>query len=179
MFIYIILCVLVTAISIFVAILVANMNKFKEMNTKISIAEDDANQLLQKKLDLLININECVNKKIKDKENDLSSVIELKATNLDKFQLNTELSKYDKTILELTDFNKDIEYNEEEIKMFDELSDTSVQCLSVEKYYNDNVVKYNSLVKAFPASFVAKLKHYKSKGLFTNEKEEIFEILKK
>ena len=179
MFSYIILCVLVTAISIFVAILVANMNKFKEMNTKISIAEDDANQLLQKKLDLLININECVNKKIKDKENDLSSVIELKATNLDKFQLNTELSKYDKTILELTDFNKDIEYNDDELEIFDELADTSIKCLSVEKYYNDNVTKYNSLVKAFPASFVAKLKHYKSKVLFTNEKEEIFEILKK
>jgi len=51
--------------------------------------------------------------------------------------------------------------------------------LGAEKYYNDNVVEYNKLVKCFPSNIVSKIFRYKVKEFYSNETEEIFDILKK
>jgi hypothetical protein len=63
--------------------------------------------------------------------------------------------------------------------MFDDLENINVDCLASEKYYNDNVNLYNKLLETFPSSVVAKIKRFKHKEIYSNEKEEIFEILKK
>ena len=152
-------------------------NKLKVMNIKINEAENDISNILSKKNDLLKKINEIM--KSKDKEDLLKDIEKLETDKLNNIELNKELSKYDKIIVELTDYNKEIVFDNTEEETFDNLSKINIDRLAVEKYYNDNVVIFNKLINSFPSSIIAKFKKYDEKELFENEKEEIFEILKK
>ena len=98
---------------------------------------------------------------------------------IDSIELNKNLAKFDKTIIELTDYNKEIVFDEEEEKTFDNLAKVNSDRLAVEKYYNDNASKFNNSINGFPSGIISKIKKYKERELFSNEKEEIFEILKK
>ena len=46
------------------------------------------------------------------------------------------------------------------------------------KYYNDNVVYYNKLIRCFPSNLIRLFFHLKSKSFYKEETEEIYEILK-
>ena len=46
------------------------------------------------------------------------------------------------------------------------------------KYYNDNIVLYNNLVRCLPSNIVALIFKYKKKDFFKEEKIETLEILK-
>ena len=93
--------------------------------------------------------------------------------------LNKELSKFDKTVVELTDYNKEIVFDDTEAEVFENLIKTNINRLAIEKYYNDNVSKFNKLLDKFPSKIISKFRDYSKKELFSNQKEEIFEILKK
>ena len=152
-------------------------HKLKVMNIKINEAESDISNILNKKFDLLKDINEIM--KSKDKEDLFKNIEKIEVDKIDSIELNKELSKYDKIIIELTDYNKEIVFDENEEETFDKLSKVNINRLAVEKYYNDNVVEFNKSINRFPSNIISKFKKYDDKELFENEKEEIFEILKK
>ena len=103
----------------------------------------------------------------------------LEIDKLNNFELNKELAKFDKIIIELTDYNKEIVFDDQEEESFDKLAKININRLAIEKYYNDNVTIFNKAIEKFPSNIIAKFKKYDEKELFSNEKEEIFEILKK
>lgn len=177
MWLYIVLAIIVVLFAVLFGLFVISKNKFQVTTIKINEAEENVGQLLKDKYDKLLEIGILVKKKTKD--NPFSELEELKIDELNHFELNSKLSKYDNNILELSEFNKDIEYSNNDLKVFDDLNAINVQSLAVMKYYNDNVEEYNKLLKKFPSNIIAKLKGYKEKELYTNKKEEMFEILKK
>ena len=152
-------------------------NKLKILNTKINEVEKDISDILSKKFELLKKINGIL--KSKNKDDLLKDLESLNIESINNVQLNKELSKYDKTITELTNYSKEIVFDDDETEQFDKLSKVNIDCLAAEKYYNDNVSKYNDEINKFPSNIIAKAKKYNEKELFENEKEEIFEILKK
>ena len=177
MLFYIIIGVLGLLFLILFITFIVKGNKLKVMNYKIIEAENDISNILNEKYDLLKNINEIL--KTKDKEDLLKDIESINIESINKVDLNKELSKYDKIIIELTDYNKEIVFDEEEEKVFDQLSKVNIDRLAVEKYYNDNASVFNDNINRFPSSIISKFKKYDNKDLFENEKEEIFEILKK
>lgn len=176
MWIYILLCVIVVLLAVFVSLYVINYNKFQVTIIKISEAEENIGILLKDKYQLLSKIGKFVKKKTKETTYD--DLDNLNIEDMNNFELNKELSKYDKNIMELTDFNKEIKFDNKEIKVFDELSKVNNDAAAAIKYYNDNVVILNKLIACFPSNIVAKIKKYKHKDFYSDEKEEIFEILK-
>ncbi len=162
---------------ILLTLFVIKGNKLKVLNLKINESEKDITSILNKKYDLLKNINEIL--KNKDNEDLLKDVENLNIESISNIQLNKELAKYDKVILELTNYNKEIVFDEDEEEQFDKLTKVNIDELAVEKYYNENVLKFNNCISGFPSSIIAKFKKYDTKEIFENEKEEIFEILKK
>ncbi len=152
-------------------------NKLKLLSLKINEAEKDVSEVLNSKYEELKTINEIMKKK--DKEDLLKEIETLNIESINNIELNKELSKYDKAIIEITDYNKEIVFDEDEEKEFDKLAKIDVNRLAIEKFYNDNVTKYNAETSKFISNIISKLKKYKKKELFSNEKEEIFEILKK
>lgn len=176
MLIYIILAI-ITLLLVVVFLYIVNYNKFQVAIIKISEAEENINILLDKKFELLVRISKFLeNKKEKNK---LSGIEKLDKNDLNTFDLNTELDKYNKKLIEITDYDKEVVFDDKEKKVLDELSSVNIDCLAAEKYYNDNVTIYNKLIKCFPSNIVSKICKYKLKDFYSNEKEEIFEILKK
>lgn len=154
---------------------IVNYNNYQVAIIKISEAEENIKILLSKKFEqivLICGVIEDKNKKIKIIDNNLNQ-------KLNSFELSKELEKYNKKIVEVVDYNKEVTLNEEERKMMDELKDLNIELDGNEKYYNDNVVNYNKLIKCFPSNIVGKICKYKTKNFYSKEKEEIFEILKK
>ena len=174
---YIVICILIVLFAIFFTIYLINCNRFQSLIIKINEAEKNIGSLLREKQNLLLLINESLGKK--ESDDLLNTITNINVNELNNFELNSSLSKFDSRIVELRDFERDIELTEEQLKMFDDLENINVDCLASEKYYNDNVNLYNKLLETFPSSVVAKLKRFKHKEIYSNEKEEIFEILKK
>lgn len=177
MVIYIIICVAILLLALIIGIYIYYHNRYQVSMIKIKEAEDNIDSLLNKKLELLLSVNEFMKKK--KKKISLDGIDEIDKGDLNSFELNTALSKFNKTIVELTDYNKDIKFDDEEKKILKELEKVEIDCLASERYYNDNVVGYNNLISKFPSSAIGKLLKCNEKEFYTNEKEEIFEILKK
>ncbi len=177
MWIYIILGVILVLFIIFFALYIVAKYELKALVIRITTAEKSVDKSMKEKVDKLISINDFLNKKKCDIS--FNGIDELKDKDIDNFELNEELAKYDQTINELANYNKDIEFTEDELKELDELHDINIDTLASQKYYNANVLKYNKLIKSFPANIIAKAKHYKVKDIYSSKKEEIFEILKK
>lgn len=177
MYIYIGICAVIVIVAIIFAIYVSNYNKFQVSIIKISAAEENINILLKKKFELIVRINNFIEEK--KTESKMIGLDGLEKKNLNNFELNTELDKYNKKIIEITDYSKEIIFDDDEEKILKELSLVNIELLAAQRYYNDNVVKYNELIKCFPSNLVSRLCKYKIKNFYSNEKEEIFEILKK
>lgn len=177
MWICIAISILIVLIALVLFIYIVHYNKFQVAIIKISEAEENINMLLNKKLELLIRINKFIEEK--KAESKLVGIEKIEHKNLNNFELNTELDKFNKKIIEITDYSKEIVFEDNELSVIEELSQINIECLAAEKYYNDNVVLYNKLVKCFPSNIVGKICKYKIKDFYSNEKEEIFEILKK
>lgn len=176
MWIYIFLCIVVVLIAVFFALYSISSNRFKVTLIKIREAEENIDILLKDKYQLLLKIKEFMSKKTKDITFGELDGIDIETTNT--FDLNRALAQFDKTIVEIVDYNKDIKLEDEEVVTFDNYNDINIQLLATEKYYNDNVNIYNKLLKSFPSNIIAKTKKYKTKEVYSSEKEEIFEILK-
>lgn len=177
MLFYIIIGTLGLLFILIFTILLINGNKLKVMNLKIMEAENNISDILKEKYELLNKIKEIMKKKGKD--DFLKDLETIDIEKLNNNQLNKELSKYDKTITELIEYNKEIVFDEEEEEIFDKLNKINNNGLAIEKYYNDNASKFNNSISKFPSSIISSIKGYEEKELFENEKEEIFEILKK
>ncbi len=176
MLIYILICFLIVLFALIFTIYVMNCNRFKSIIIKINEAEENIKLLLNEKYNLLLSLKDVVNNK--GNKEIFESINELKIDDFDSFELNQKLSKFDKDVIELRDFNKDVEFSEEDNKLFDDFESINTDCIASEKYYNDNVNLYNTLLSSFPSSIIAKAKRYKEKKTYSSEKEEIFEILK-
>ncbi len=176
MLIYILICVLLILFTMIFIVFAINSNRFSSILIKINEAEENIKVLLNEKYNLLLLIKETVSNTLSKEV--FNSIDEIKIEDLNSFELNNELSKFDKEVIELRDFNKDIELSEDNMKLFDDLDSIDTECVASEKYYNDNVNLFNKLINSFPSNIIAKIKRYKEKDLYSNKKEEIFEILK-
>ena len=174
MFLYIIIIIII--VSIILCIYIINYNKFQISIIRISEAEENINILLKKKLELMLRIKNFIEDKKEDYK--IAGLEKLEKQELNTFELNIELEKYNKKIMEITDYDKNIIFDDDEMLVIKELYDINTECLASERYYNDNVVTYNNLIKCFPSNIIAKICKYRFKDFYSNEKEEIFEILK-
>ena len=173
---YIIIALIVIIIA---AIITFIISKKKYELIKISIDEANSNidVLLKKKLELLKNLKDLVKSKINI--DDLNIDFEkLEEKKLDSFQLNNFLKDIHNDLFKSIDMNSKVNKNKKIIACLDELNDNEEDLFGVLHFYNDSVVTYNNLVLSFPTNIVGKLTKNKKLEFYSNEKREIFEILK-
>ncbi len=173
--------VLVSAlILIFIMIEINYYNKFQLLRIKVSEAFNNIDILFEKKLNLLercITIIKDNNKKYKD-ETLLGNLGKIKNKKLDRFELNRELMLALREYHSILDLDKKLSEIEALKNINEDLVDIDNDLNAAKKYYNDNIVLHNNLVKCFPSNIVAKLFHYEKREFFKEEKIETLEILK-
>lgn len=155
-------------------------NKFEQNKTKIKESFNNIDILFEKKCNLLeraINIIKENNNKYKENMI-IDNITKIKNNKLDRFQINHELTLAERDYKAILDLDKKIsniqaikDINEELINIDNDLNGSI-------KYYNFNISVYNNLVKCFPSCVIAKIKGYKVKEFFKEEKLETLDILK-
>jgi LemA protein len=171
---------IIALIIVFIMIEISYYNKFQLFHIKISEAFNNIDILFEKKLNLLercVNIIRDSNKKYKD-ENLLDNLVKLKNKKINRFDLNHELTLALREYYSLLDLDKKLSEIEALKNINEDLVDIDNDLNAAKKYYNDNVVLHNNLVKCFPSNLVAKICHYKREEFFKEEKIETLEILK-
>lgn len=177
---YYVIVAMVTLFMIFIMIEINYYNKFQLLKIKISEAFNNIDILFEKKLNLLercIAIIKDNNKKYQE-EVLLDNLVKIKNKKVNRFDLNRELTLALREYHSILDLDKKLSEIESLKNINEDLIDIDNDLNAAKKYYNDNVVLHNNLVKCFPSSIVAKLFHYKKEEFFKEEKIETLEILK-
>ena len=174
----IILSAVVVLVVIFIIVISNCKYKFKLLNIKIDEATSNINLFLQKKKGYLDSIvKELINKK-KD-EGRFDEFLETINREKDSFRLHSKLSKTYSEVSKILFDNDKLAKDDSIIKYLGDLKENDEDLIGAIKFYNDTIVDYNGIIKSFPYSIIAKTYKYDEKEFYNNEKEELFEILKK
>ncbi len=150
-------------------------NKYTFLYIRVNEAENNLDILLQKKEEILLKINNLLEKKeIKD----LPDIIKLKSKKLDHHTLYTELSNITNDITKIIDEIEDKIMDRNLQKLLDLLNDNENDLRAAIKYYNDNATDINYYAHRFPSNLIKYFSHYPDTELYTISKRESFAILK-
>ena len=165
---------------IFIMIEINFYNKFQILKIKISEAYNSLDILFEKKVNLLERATNII-KENNDKYKEdmlLDNLTKIKSKNIDRFELNHELTLAFRDYKGLLDLDQKLANLDSLKGINEELVNIDTDLEASKKYYNDNVVLYNNLVKCFPSNLLALIKRYKKEDFFKEEKIETLEILK-
>lgn len=179
MMIYIIIGIVVVFL-IFTMIEISFYNKFQILKIKISEAYNSMDILFEKKVNLLERATNII-KENNDKYKEdmlLDNLTKIKSKNINRFELNQELTLAFRDYKGLLDLDQKLAELDSLKGINDELDNIDTDLDASKKYYNDNIVLYNNLVKCFPSNILARIKKYKKEDFFKEEKIETLEILK-
>ena len=167
-------------LAIFIMFEISYYNRFQMLKIKIDEAFNSMDIAFEKKANLLeraINIIKENNKKYKE-EILLDNLTKIKSKDISRFELNHELMLGFRDYKGLLDLDKSLAKIDALKGINEELINIDNDLNASKKYYNDNIVLYNNLVKCLPSNIVAFLFKYKKKEFFKEEKIETLEILK-
>ena len=152
-------------------------SEFNSVLTRIHHGENEIDELLNRKSTLLNEVCESINN---INENVVfTSVNKAKKKNLDAMKLDKDLAEIYCELKEYLLVNKAFIPEEELKNKIDELALLELNLEATKLFYNDNSIIFNGLIDKGPSKIIAKKKGYDYKSLYTFNKEEFFEILKK
>ena len=169
--IYIFILVVVAIIAILTLITFISLNKLKKYKEKMDIAEKNIDSCLEKKLELIININSDIKKIITDKDylKDYVGIKDLMMTNTQKdIKLNEAYNLINKVIIDYDKLSKNEKFN----KKIMELRRNDEKLVSSKILFNKAALESNNIIKTFPNNIIAKLFNYKIRSYYNNNKTE-------
>lgn len=175
--IYYIILVVVILLILFIYKYRDISSSFSAVLMRIHRGENEIDELLNKKADLLDAVCDEINNLNDNKI--FSSVKKNMKKNIDSIKLDRDLAE---AYLELKEYllvNKSFVPEEELKNKIDQLAELEIDLEATKIYYNDNSTIFNELLEKFPSKTIGKRKGYDTKNLYTFSKEEFFEILKK
>ena len=173
---YIIIAAVVVILLIVISF-ISSKKKIERIMLSVNEAITNIDVLLKKKLELLKTLEGLVKAKIDI--DDLNIDLEkLEKEELTAFQLNDRLKDIHNDLFKAIDMNKKVNKNKKIIDCLNELNDNEEDLFGVLKFYNDSVVEYNRIISSFGSRVPALLLRFRKLEFFSNEKREIFEILK-
>ncbi|MBE6156696.1 MAG: LemA family protein [Firmicutes bacterium] len=169
--IYLVLLIIFAIIAIVALIYFSGFNKLKKYKEKMDKAESLIDTNLNKKLDLIININSEV-KKVTGKKDYLKEYISIRDLIIQNIEKDLKLEEAEKLINDLmTDFielNNDVEFN----NLIKNLRDIDEILVSAKNMFNQNAVLSNQLIKTFPNNIVAKISKFRIRSFYSNNKTD-------
>ncbi len=170
-------------ILLLVVIVVLIIFKFKSIKqdfeiilTKIHDGENEIDELLNQKTNLMEDICENINSLSENPT--FPSIKQLQKKKLDSISYDRDLNNYYSDLKEYLFVNKSYIPDEETQNKINTLNKVEMDLEATKKFYNDNSNDFNSLIDSFPAKIIARKKGYDFKFTYSFDKEEFFEILK-
>ncbi len=171
----VIISLIVALIAGLMLIFITNYNKFQWMNIKVKKGEINIQSALEKKYEIILNYFSLLNENVKMDENDYNRINFI--NNDDIVQFNNDLNNLNTIIDKYLDDNEKV-LKKDKIKAINkELNEVNIFLNGCKKYYNNNLIKYNSLCKSFPSIIISKIFKYKEKEFIEEDIKESFKIL--
>jgi hypothetical protein len=173
---YIIVTVILIITILFI-IFKVGYDKLNDSNIKTNEGKETINVMLNKKLELTIKIIDEMEEISDNKYNDEFNMSD--SEELDSVSLNKKLNEYYYKIIEIVEYNVELVLSDDGNKNLKKLTKVTLELIGVEKYYNENAIIFNKLLKRFPNNILGKMKKYNKLETYDNSKKERFEMLNK
>lgn len=145
-------------------------NLFQTLIIKINEAENKIDITIRERYDLLVNATSFIKEKI-----DVEIMIDLKnlqQEELSSFDLERKLVALSKEFYESKYKYKNLSKIEDFIKIEFELKENEASLDGYIEYYNENITKYNKLIKVLFSNLIAKIHKLKIKNYYDGKNLE-------
>lgn len=160
--------ILILIIILFIIFMLVNYiyNKFQDYIIKTNEVEGKIDETLRNKYDNILKINNIIKERIKTNKEIVDDLEELKDKELSSFEMHRILTeKYNKIDFIRKQY-KEVSTSDEVNKLFYEINDMDESLNAYIKFYNENIVGYNKLIRKVPYNIVGIILKYKEKMFF-------------
>ena len=168
---YVAVVVIFALIAIAILIYFYGRTKLMKYKEKMDNAEGIIDINLNKKLELIMNLNGSIKKVTgkKDYLKDYVSIQNLIITNIEK---DLKLEEAVKLINDLSNDFEELNKDNEFIKLRKELREIDEVLVSAKNLFNQNAMLSNKLIKSFPYNIIAKLAKYRLRSYYNNKADD-------
>ncbi len=161
----VILIILVVVFSILI-ITYSIYNKFQDYIIKINEVEGKIDETLRNKYDSILKVNNIIKEKIKTNKDALEDLESIKEDELSSFEMYRKLIDSFNKIDFIKKQYKVLNTSEDVNKIFYEINDMDESLSAYIKYYNENIVGYNTFIRKFPYNIIGVILKYEEKMFF-------------
>lgn len=144
-------------------------NKFQDSIIKLNEVEGKIDDALRNKFDHLIEMNNVIKETIKTKKAIIDDLSKLKDEDISSFELDRKLIEASSKINFIKKQYTELQGVSSLNKLSYEIEEIDDTLIAYRKYYNENIVKYNMLIKKFPYNIIGIILKYKEKRFFDNK----------
>lgn len=150
-------------------------SRFDQLTIRIIEGEENIDNFLDVKSELLANVCNHINDINKNKV--FSGISFLKKNDFDSFKLDRELSDLYASLKEYLMVNKSFIPDDETAANLLELESNEIELEGSKIFYNENGKAFNRMIDRFPTSIISRRRNYDYKYLYSFKKEEFFKIM--
>ena len=162
------LVILIVLVVLFTIFIVTNIiyNKFQDYIIKINEVEGKIDETLRNKYDSILKVNNIIKEKIKTGKDALEDLENIKEDELSSFDMYRKLTESFNKIDFIKKQYKELNTSEDVNKIFYEINDMDESLSAYIKYYNENIVGYNTFIRKFPYNIIGIILKYEEKMFF-------------
>ena len=146
-------------------------NKFQQLIIRIDEVESLIDNAIRDKFDLINKSIGIIKANSKIKEDLFPEIVKLRSRKLSSFELDRKLVESINQFYKIKDEYEELRQSDAFIEIINDLDEVIENLETYKKYYDENVVKYNLLVRKVPSNLIAKVFKYKEKE-FVDKKDD-------
>ena len=141
-------------------------NKIQFYVTKIEHVEGMVDESLREKYDVIIKLETAIKDAVKDKNEYLKDLKDLKKEKISNFEMQRKLNEAQALIENLYYDNEELVKKNKFEKIFADLKKINEKLTAGITYYNSNTSSLNNYIRKFPNNVIAKIHRIKIKTFF-------------
>ena len=160
--------ILIILVILFALFMIVNIiyNKFQNFIIRINEVEGKIDETLRNKYDDLLKINNICKERINTKKEIVDDLEEIKTDEKSSFEVYRILKESYNKVDFIRKQYKEVSTSEEVNKLFYDIDDMDESLKAYIKFYNENIVEYNKLIRKFPYNVIGIILKYKEKLFF-------------
>ena len=170
--------IILAIVVILVIAIISMYNGLVSSRVKVDNAWSQIDVQLQRRFDLIPNLQETVKGYMAHESETFSKIAELRTawassnTVAEKAEISNQLTDALKTIMAVSENYPDLKASESFLGLQDELRNTENKIAYSRQFYNDTVTMYNTKLEMFPSNLIAKAFNFKASELFEVKDEQ-------
>jgi len=176
--------ILIIIIGVLILWLIFTYNRLVTLKMRVKEALSDIDVQLKRRANLIPNLVETVKGYALHEKSVLENVTEARSRILqaqtphEKAEADNFLSETLKTLFAVAENYPDLKASTNFLELQRELRDAEDKIQAARRFYNQNVMAYNTLLKTFPSNLIAKIFNFKEEEFFEIEEEREREVPK-